>query len=103
MYKLEFLPLAQQDMIDIVQYIGVELKSPYAANRLADELVSADEGIVDFPYSTPAYTPSRQLKHEYRRLLVKNYILFYWIDEQTKIITIARVIYVRRDYEKRLL
>ena len=103
MYKVEFLPLAQQDLIDIVQYISKELENPEAAHRLADGLINAGERIAEFPYSNSAYIPVKPLKHEYRRLLVKSYIIFYWVDEASKIATIARVIYARRDYEKRLL
>ena len=38
-YKLEYLPVAQRDMIEIVRYISEELKNPIAADRLAVELV----------------------------------------------------------------
>ena len=34
-YKLEYLPVAQRDMIEIVRYISEELKNPIAADRLA--------------------------------------------------------------------
>jgi plasmid stabilization system protein ParE len=30
-------------------------------------------------------------------LLVKNYFVFYWVDENEKTVTIARVIYARRN------
>lgn len=98
MYNLEYLPVARQDMIEIVRYIGVELANPVAADRLATELIEAGESIPKFPYANPAYTPIRQLKHEYRKLLVQNYFIFYWVDEEKKLVTIARVIYAKRDY-----
>ena len=84
MYNLEYLPVARQDMIEIVRYIGVELANPVAADRLATELIEAGESL--------------PLKHEYRKLLVQNYFMFYWVDEEKKLVTIARVIYARRDY-----
>lgn len=43
MYKLEYLPVAQRDMVEIVRYISGELQNPAAANRLAMELVNAAE------------------------------------------------------------
>ena len=100
MYKLEYLPSARQDMMDIVRYIAVELKNPTAAENLAAELIEAGEGICDFPYSNPAYLPIRPLKHEYRKLQVRNYLMLYWIDEEPKRITVARVIYAKRDIQK---
>lgn len=102
MYKLDYLPIARQDMIDIVRYISKELNNPVAADHLAVELVKAGDSILEFPYANPAYMPIRQLKHEYRKLLVQNYFILYWVDEVSKVVTVARVIYAKRDYEKLL-
>lgn len=102
MYNLEYLPVARQDMIDIVRYIGVELANPVAADRLATELIDAGDRISKFPYANPAYRSIRPLKHEYRKLLVENYFMFYWVDENEKLITVARVVYARRDFERLL-
>ena len=100
MYKLEYLPTALNDMIEIVNYISAELKNPIAANRLSEEFIKAAERLADFPYSTPVYNPLRPLKHEYRKTAVDNYIMFYWVDETNKVITVARVVYGKRDYGK---
>lgn len=97
-YNLEYLPAARQDMIDIVRYISEELGNPVAADQLAVELIEAGDGIPKFPYANPAYIPIRPLKHEYRKLLVRKYIMFYWVDETKKLVTVARVVYAKRDY-----
>lgn len=102
MYKLEYLPVARRDMIEIVRYISQELQNPTAADKLAMELIEAGDSIPKFPYANPAFIPIRPLKHEYRKLLVQNYFMFYWVDEAKKLVTVARVVYARRDY-KRLL
>ncbi|WP_101698686.1 type II toxin-antitoxin system RelE/ParE family toxin [Clostridium minihomine] len=102
MYKLEYLPIAKQDMTDIARYISQTLINPAAAERLASEMIEAADRLIDFPYANPAYYPIRSLKHEYRRLLVQNYIMLYYVDEAQKLITIARVIYARRDYGRLL-
>lgn len=102
MYKLEYLPVARQDMIEIVRYISQELQNPSAADQLAVEFIEAGDGILSFPYINPAYTPIRSLKHEYRKLLVQNYLMFYWIDEEKQLVTVARVVYAKRDYERLL-
>ena len=102
MYKLEYLPVARKDMLEIVRYISGELQNPDAANRLAVKLVDAAESVLTFPYATPAYHPIRPLKHEYRNILVQNYLMFYWVDEEKKLVTVARVIYAKRDYGRLL-
>lgn len=103
MYQLEYLPIAMQDMVEIARYISHKLLNPTAAGKLADEMISAAEGIVAFPYSKPVHITPKPLKQEYRRLAVKNYAMFYWVDETEKKIVIARVIYACRDFDKLLL
>lgn len=98
MYKLEYLPVAMQDMAGIARYISRELHNPAAAEKLAADLLKAGEGIAKFPYANPAYIPLRPLKREYRKLLVRNYLLFYWVDEAAKTVTVARVVYAKRSY-----
>lgn len=102
MYKLEYLPIARQDMIEIAQYISKKLDNPIAANQLANELVEAGDSLIKFPYANPSYIPIRPLNHEYRKLLVENYLILYWVDESAKLVTVARVIYAKRDYGRLL-
>ena len=97
MYKLEFLPVAKNDMVEIVKYISDELKNPIAASKLAEELISSAENICTFPYSNNVYTPIQPLGLEYRRIIVKNYMMFYTVNEKTKTVTIMRVIYAKRN------
>ena len=87
LYKLEYLPVARKDMIEIVRYISRELQNPDAADRLAVELVNAAESVLTFPYAAPAYQPIRSLKHEYRKILVQNYLMFYWVDEEERLVS----------------
>ena len=89
----------EQDMVAIVRYISRELGNPAAADRLATELIDAGDSIPKFPYMNSSYTPIRPLKHEYRKVLVQNYFIFYWVDEEKKLITIARVVYAKSDYD----
>ena len=77
MYKLEFLPSAQQDMVEIVRYISKELHNPAADNRLAISFLEAADRAAAFPYAAPSYNPIRPLKHEYRKLAIQNYLMFY--------------------------
>lgn len=102
MYKIEYLATAVDDMREIVGYINTRLCNPIAAGRLAEKFVAAAEELSDFPYRSRVYSPARPLSREYRKVLVGNYLMFYWIDEDLKIVTIARVIYAGRNYENEL-
>ena len=102
MYKLEYLPVARKDMLEIVRYISRELQNPDAANHLAVELVNAAESVLVFPYAKPAYQPIRPLKNEYRKIPVQNFLMLYWVDEEKKLVTVARIVYAKRDYGRLL-
>ena len=98
MYTLEYLPIAMRDMVDIAKYISQKLSNPIAAERLTNEMIESANKLTEFPYINPVYHSILSLKKEYRRLIVKNYIMFYYVDESRKLITVARVIYAHRNY-----
>ena len=102
MYKIEYLPLAQRDMIDIVVYIIAKLKNSKAAFKLSDLFVAKANGLMEYPYKHGIYVTLKPLQHEYRRIVVKNYNLFYWIEEKKRKVVIARVIYGKRDFDELL-
>ena len=101
-YRVEFLPAAQADMVEIVRYISQELFNPVAAENLAEDFVKTADSLAAFPYAHEAYIPIRPLKHEYRKVSVKNYLMFFRVEEEKKTVTVARVIYAARDYGKLL-
>lgn len=102
MYELEILPRAVDDMTEIVRYISHELSNPASATALADELIETAENLCEFPYACPLHQTIRPLGHEYRRAIIRNYLMFYWVDEKSKTVTVARVIYGKRDYPSML-
>lgn len=102
LYQVEFLPSAQADMEEIVRYISREMCNPMAAENLAADFVKTADSLSLFPYTHEAYIPIRPLKHEYRKVLVKNYLMFFWVEEEKKTVIVARVIYSARDYGKHL-
>lgn len=99
MYKLEFLSLAKNDMDNIIYYISHELKNKSAALSLANEFINQANNILMFPKSNPIYMSFNKSKNEYRVNRVKNFLMFYIIDDKKKIITIARVIYNKRNID----
>ena len=98
MYKLEYLPLALQDLHEITSYIADILKVPHAAMNLLDTFDNSISRLRQFPYSCKIYQAEELLKTEYRMLPVKNYLVFYVVTENT--VEIHRIIYAGMDYEK---
>ena len=102
MYKVEYLPAALGDLKEAVAYIARALGSPQAADELAQKIVAAGESLSSMPYRKRVYHVAGPLAHEYRVLCVENYLMFYWVDEDRRIVTIARVIYRKADAAAKL-
>ena len=103
-YKIEYLPSALRDLTEIADYIGVKLNNPEAADRLSENIVSAIDKLPEMPYRYPVYYPVasfsvKPLKMEYRKMVVRNYLVFYWVNEEKQQVTIARVIYGGRNID----
>ena len=97
MYKLEFLPIAKKDIDDIIYYISKKLKNRTALVNLSKEFIQGANSILDFPYGSSEYIPKYKLKNIYRSIKIKNFIMFYVVNEEEKIITIVRILYQKMD------
>ncbi len=101
-YKLEFSPIANDDLDGIYRYISEHLVAPKAANDLLDNIETSIMRLKDFLYSGSPAVDDILNSRGYRKLIVKNYILFYLIDETEKQVVIMRVLYGAQQYESLL-
>lgn len=97
MYKLEFLPIAKKDIDDIIFYISSTLKNPSAAIKLSKFFIKGARSILEFPYGVSEYKTIIKLKNVYRCIKIKNFLMFYIIEEKDKNIIIVRVLYQKMD------
>lgn len=101
-YEINYRPEAQADFIDTVRYISDKLKNRTAAQKIAKDMKTAIEELANDPYIYPVYFPLQPLKHEYRKFVIDDYLIFYTVDERTKVVTIYRVIYGKRNLTQQL-
>ena len=102
MYKLEFLPVAKKDMDDIIYYVSHNLKNSSAARKLSKNFIKSANSILDFPYGLSIYKYSEKLANNYRCIRIKNFLMFYTINEKDKIVTIVRVLHKKMDISNKL-
>lgn len=86
-------------MDDITHYISKKLNNKIAAINLSNSFIEMANSILNFPYGVPVYKSSGYLNKEYRSVKVKNFLMFYTINEDDKIITIVRVLYKKMNIE----
>jgi addiction module RelE/StbE family toxin len=97
---ISYLPLALTDLEEIFHYIVNKLKAPQAARNLRNEINAAIQKLIHFPYAHALYRMQKPLKKEYRKITVKNFYVFYVVEEN--VIEIHRVMYSRRNIESLL-
>lgn len=97
-YNLSFLPLFEEDLLEIIDYISVNLQNPQAALRLIDDIESAILKRCESPLSFAPYQSSRNRAIPYYRINVRKYSIFYVVIDDT--MEIRRLIYSGRDLDK---
>ena len=89
---------AENDLRDIVRYISAQLLAPMTVAKMMDAIEAAIAGLVDMPQKFPLVTDERLATMGYRKFIVKSYIVFYTIDEKSKVVDVIRIVYARRDW-----
>lgn len=97
-YNLVITQPAEKDLADILQYISKDLFAPKAANDLLDDILKCYDNISSNPLMYALCDNDRLKSKNTEKAVIKNYIMFYRVDEEKQIIYIMRFIYGRRDY-----
>ena len=84
--------------MEIDDYISIELNAPIAAQNILLSMHTAFSRLSVAPYSHSKVRDDRLSAQGYRWLGVKNYVVFYTIDEQAKSVAVARILYGRRNW-----
>lgn len=68
-YKLTFLPLFEEDLKKITDYISTQLKNPDAALKFIDEVEKAINKRLENPFAFAPYQSSRNRPYPYFRII----------------------------------
>jgi len=75
----------------IFNYIALQLKAPAAAERMAAAFRKAIAGLSKMPERHPP------VANGYRKIIVKNYIVLYKVDNKNKAVSIMRVLHSKQN------
>ena len=101
-YHIEIGKQAQDDLTDIVRYVGEILKEPRTAGKLYRLLKQEIMSLHDMPERYPYEEEARSRSLKVRKLLVKNYKVLYMVRREKRLVQIVRVVYAGRDISKQL-
>lgn len=97
-YKIRFLPLFEEDLTEIVDYITYRLKNPIAADDLVDAVQQAIRERSTCPEAFEPYRSAKEREYPYYRIYVKNYMIFYVVIGD--VMEVRRILYNRRNLRK---
>ena len=97
-YRVIVTAPAKMDLIEIDDYISIELNAPIAAKKFADAAEEILGKLSFLPQGHPKVRNDRLAAKGYRWIGVKNYVAFYLINEKTKVVTVERILYGRRNW-----
>lgn len=97
-YRVDVSEPAESDLKDIIRYITSQLSPPISALCMMEIFEEAITGLSDFSQRCPFIVDERLSQIGYRKLIIKNYVIFFSIDELNKVVEVERILYGRRDW-----
>lgn len=101
-YEVRVTEQAQEQLSAILNYIIYEIGAPEAAGNLLDDIEECIMGLDRYPekYSLVDEEPWRT--EGVRKVLVDNFIVYFWIDKLLWVVQVIAVIYSKRNQIEQL-
>jgi toxin ParE1/3/4 len=96
MFNLIFSEKINNDIVSTLKYISEVLEAPRASEDHYEELIKTYDKLQDNPFRRPLVQNKYLAAKGIRSINVKNYVLFYKINENT--VFLYRFLYCRRDW-----
>ena len=101
-YEIQVTRQALEQMREIAHYISYDLMAPEAADNLLDDLKASILKLSVLPKKYPLIEEEPWRSEGVRKIVVKNFLVYYWIDEEYNKVQVTAVIYSKRDQIKQL-
>jgi len=101
-YDVKVTTLAKRNMRNIFYYIYSELKNESAAREIVQSISVAIKRLNVFPARYPLVEDVALSNKRLRKIVVKNYIIYFWIDENARTVKVVAVIYAKSNQVEKL-
>ena len=103
MYQIKLTKQAQEQLREIFSYIRYTLQAPETAMHMLETLEREIASLSIFPARVPLTEEEPWHSQGIHKFPVKNYLVYFRIDEDRKTVQVIAVIYGRRDQRQQLL
>lgn len=97
-YDIQITEPAEKDLYEIGAYISNELLERETAKNVISKIAKGINSLEDMPLRNTLVADERLAYKGIRKITVDNYIVFYSVTEESKTVTIIRILYGRRDW-----
>lgn len=97
-YKIIVSETFHRDLENIISYISDQLDAPFTATSFLDEVEEKVKGLSDLPYRFELVSDAYLRYKEFRKCLVKNYIIFYQVREKDHMVLIHRILHSKQNW-----
>lgn len=101
-YTVKLTRQAEEQLREIVEYIRFTLQAPNTASKMLDALAEEIYSLDQFPYRAPLTEEEPWHSQGVHRIAVKNFLIYFWVDEAQKNVQVTGIIYGRRDQRHQL-
>lgn len=91
-YKILVSEKYYMDLKEILHYISRDLSAPLTASTLLNDIEQMVSSLSTMPYRYSIIDDSYLSHKEFRKCLIKNFIIFYKVDEENKTIMVHRIL-----------
>ena len=97
-FRADITETAKNDIIEAAEYIDYVLKNPQAADNLMEAIEKEIDSLTVFPERYAVLDDSVLSSFNVRFVRVKDYLAFYVIMEDERLVVILRFLHMRRDW-----
>lgn len=101
-YTVKITSQAEEQIQETIYYIAHELNAPDAALHLLDTLEDSIASLSHYPQRVALMLEEPWHTKGIRRLPVKNFLIYFWIDDANMKVQVTALIYGKRDQLRQL-
>jgi plasmid stabilization system protein ParE len=101
-YEVKITKQAHGQMREIALYIANACCAPEAAQNLLDKLEASINDLVEMPKRHSLVDKEPWRSEGVRKVIVKNFLIYFWVDEENMKVQVVSIIYEKRDQLARL-
>lgn len=101
-YTVNIVAQAKEDLRDIYEYIAFELLAPENAAGQLERLEKSINGLASLPFRFREYESEPWKSRGLRIMPVDNFVVLYFPNKETAVVTVIRVMYSGRDIDRQI-